>query len=115
MPELPLGAGQVLCEIARSAIAGRLGAAHPRFDTAAEVRRPDPGGSDHLGYRNEDSWLDTPGAAFVTLTQQGALRGCIGSLTAFRPLREDVAANAQDEQSVSLAKEQLKVLQTANP
>jgi AmmeMemoRadiSam system protein A len=84
MPELPLGAGPVLCAIARSAIARRLGAADPRSGSAAEVTRPDP----------EDSWLDTPGAAFVTLTQQGALRGCIGSLTAHRPLREDVAANA---------------------
>ena len=32
-----------------------------------------------------------------------------------KALYEDVAANAQDEQSVSLAKEQLKVLQSANP
>jgi thioredoxin-like negative regulator of GroEL len=32
-----------------------------------------------------------------------------------KAIYEDVAANAQDEQSVSLAKEQLKVLQTANP
>ena len=94
MTELPPDAGPVLCEIARSAIAGRLGAAHPRCDAAAEVDRPDPGGSEHLWYRNEDSWLDTPGAAFVTLTQQDALRGCIGSLTAYRSLREDVAVNA---------------------
>jgi AmmeMemoRadiSam system protein A len=36
-----------------------------------------------------------PGASFVTLTQDGALRGCIGSLTAYRPLAEDVAANAR--------------------
>jgi len=84
MSELPLDAGPVLCAIARSAIARRLGAADPRSGTAAEATRPDP----------EDSWLDTPGAAFVTMTQQGALRGCIGSLTSSRPLREDVAANA---------------------
>jgi AmmeMemoRadiSam system protein A len=51
-------------------------------------------GSDPLGGENADSWLDTPGASFVTLTQQGALRGCIGSLTAYRSLRDDVAANA---------------------
>jgi AmmeMemoRadiSam system protein A len=94
MTELPPDAGPVLCEIARSAIATRVGAADPRFDAAADLSRPDPGGSEHLGYRNEDSWLDTLGATFVTLTQQGALRGCIGSLTAYRPLREDVAANA---------------------
>lgn len=33
-------------------------------------------------------------ATFVTLTQQGALRGCIGSLEAWRPLLDDVRANA---------------------
>lgn len=44
------------------------------------------------------AWLDAPGASFVTLTSGrapgGALRGCIGSLGARRPLREDVEANA---------------------
>ena len=39
-------------------------------------------------------WLKEPGACFVTLTQDGNLRGCIGSLEAHRPLREDVRANA---------------------
>lgn len=34
------------------------------------------------------------GACFVTLTLDGELRGCIGSLQAQRPLAEDVAANA---------------------
>ncbi|MGV6825650.1 MAG: AmmeMemoRadiSam system protein A [bacterium] len=38
--------------------------------------------------------LREPGAAFVTLTMSGQLRGCIGSLTATRPLAEDVAENA---------------------
>ena len=35
-----------------------------------------------------------PGACFVTLYLGGGLRGCIGSLEAYRPLAEDVAANA---------------------
>lgn len=35
------------------------------------------------------------GATFVTLTRNGELRGCIGSLRAYRPLREDVEANAR--------------------
>ncbi len=39
--------------------------------------------------------LDAPGATFVTLTSQGRLRGCIGTLEARRPLRYDVAANAR--------------------
>ena len=38
--------------------------------------------------------LQTPGATFVTLTQAGQLRGCIGSLQAQRPLAEDVRENA---------------------
>jgi len=39
-------------------------------------------------------WLHQPGACFVTLTQHGQLRGCIGSLLAQRPLIDDVQANA---------------------
>ena len=35
-----------------------------------------------------------PGASFVTLTLKGRLRGCIGSLEAWRALADDVAANA---------------------
>ncbi|MCL2489117.1 MAG: AmmeMemoRadiSam system protein A [Propionibacteriaceae bacterium] len=42
-----------------------------------------------------DAWLDEPGASFVTLTQDGQLRGCIGSLVAHRPLRDDVTSNAR--------------------
>jgi AmmeMemoRadiSam system protein A/AmmeMemoRadiSam system protein B len=38
--------------------------------------------------------LNQPGATFVTLMQNGALRGCIGSLEAHRPLDQDVRANA---------------------
>lgn len=38
--------------------------------------------------------LSQPAATFVTLTQEGALRGCIGSLEARRPLAADVAENA---------------------
>ena len=94
MPELLRSAGPLLCGIARQAIADRLGTPTAGFsgvdrDGAVETAAAtDPDGED------PHSWLDTPGAAFVTLTQHGALRGCIGSLTAYRPLREDVAANA---------------------
>jgi uncharacterized protein len=38
--------------------------------------------------------LQAPGAAFVTLTLGGQLRGCIGSLQAYRPLAADVSDNA---------------------
>ncbi|MFW2440000.1 MAG: AmmeMemoRadiSam system protein B [Arenicellales bacterium] len=37
---------------------------------------------------------DCQGAAFVTLKKNGQLRGCIGSLSAYRPLPEDIAENA---------------------
>ncbi len=36
--------------------------------------------------------LDKPGAAFVTLTEHGSLRGCIGSLVADQPLGRAVAS-----------------------
>ena len=38
--------------------------------------------------------LAHPAATFVTLTQNGALRGCMGSLEAYRSLAADVADNA---------------------
>jgi len=38
--------------------------------------------------------LQQPGAAFVTLHKQQALRGCIGNLNAHQPLVNDVADNA---------------------
>jgi len=38
--------------------------------------------------------LHEPGACFVTLTQHGQLRGCIGSLQPYRSLLADVQANA---------------------
>lgn len=45
--------------------------------------------------------LRRPGATFVTLTKSGHLRGCIGTLEAYRPLVEDarlhaIAAATQD-------------------
>lgn len=40
-------------------------------------------------------WLDQPGAVFVTLTENGRLRGCIGSLLAHRLLAEDLDHNAR--------------------
>jgi hypothetical protein len=66
--------GHTLLKLAREAIAAELGALLPAAP--------------------EQAWLDAPGATFVTLTQQGDLRGCIGSLQAYRPLLEDIRANA---------------------
>ena len=54
--------------------------------------------SSALGHRVEmavdDPALHSPGACFVTLTQRGQLRGCVGSLQARRSLLADVQANA---------------------
>jgi hypothetical protein len=44
--------------------------------------------------QNDVPWLRQAGATFVTLTSNGALRGCIGSLEAARPLGVDAAQNA---------------------
>lgn len=38
--------------------------------------------------------LKEPGATFVTLLKEGQLRGCIGSLQAYRPLIADIRSNA---------------------
>lgn len=66
--------GPALLAIARAAISSALG--HP------------------LQADESPPWLQEPGATFVTLTKQGELRGCIGSLEAHRPLLADVKANA---------------------
>src|SRR5437879_5789647 len=39
-------------------------------------------------------WVHENGACFVTLQQAGQLRGCIGTIEAYRPLIEDVWGNA---------------------
>ncbi len=68
-----------------------LGAAllvRARNAIAAELGLP-------TGPEPADPRLDAPGATFVTLTQDGDLRGCIGSLEATRPLDRDVRANAR--------------------
>lgn len=66
--------GSILLPIARAAISQVLDVPY-----AADENAP---------------WLSEHGACFVTLTQQGELRGCIGTLQAHRPLLEDVKANA---------------------
>lgn len=70
--------GRILLQIARTAISRAL---HVPGTSAAEIEA-------------NMSWLSKPGATFVTLTQWGELRGCIGSLQACDPLIEDVSNNA---------------------
>lgn len=56
----------------------------------------------HFGLRRDEHplpdlpALTAPGASFVTLTQDGRLRGCIGSLQAWRPLADDVRDHARN-------------------
>lgn len=50
---------------------------------------------DYVGLVRDYPELSVPGAAFVTLTLYGKLRGCIGSIVAHRPLLEDLISNAQ--------------------
>lgn len=68
--------GSILTRLARAAIAAKLGLEFPP---------PDIAGLD---------WLKQQGASFVTLKKNGNLRGCIGSIEAYRPLVEDIQANA---------------------
>jgi AmmeMemoRadiSam system protein A len=91
---LPPDAGSVLCAIARRAIAARLGMPDGPLGTATNIVPFGTGDAASPVTRSDDSWLHLPGATFVTLTKHGALRGCIGSLSAHRTLRDDVAANA---------------------
>jgi AmmeMemoRadiSam system protein A len=84
--------GRALLVRARNAIAGEFG--------VAPLAEP------------ETSSLAEPGAVFVTLTQYGQLRGCIGSLEAHRPLDADVRSNAraaafQDPRFMPLAADEL--------
>lgn len=67
-------AGQTLLPIARASIARALGQPYASDESAP--------------------WLMEPGACFITLTQKGQLRGCIGSLEARRSLIADVKGNA---------------------
>jgi AmmeMemoRadiSam system protein A len=67
--------GRLLLRIARESLAEALG-----LGAAGDPRDP---------------WLREPGACFVTLTRWGRLRGCVGTIRAYRPLHDDVRFNAR--------------------
>jgi hypothetical protein len=67
--------GAVLLAIARQSLAAAL-----RLGEESDWNEP---------------WLREPGATFVTLRRLGALRGCVGSIRAYRPLLDDVWSNAR--------------------
>ena len=71
---MPIEQGPILLAIARAEISAALG-------------KP-------LSLAMDAPWLHEHAATFVTLTQAEKLRGCIGSLEAYRPLVQDVKANA---------------------
>jgi len=71
---MPDDRGRIMLAIARAAIYSSLGRS-----LAADEGAP---------------WLSEPGACFVTLTINGELRGCIGSLEPYRPLLQDLKQNA---------------------
>ena len=66
--------GQVLLGVARTAIANDFTEGKP--------------------YAPDALWLAEPGASFVTLTVEGRLRGCMGTLEASRSIKRDVEENA---------------------
>ena len=77
--------GRILIAVARSAIRNRLGLQDDNID------------ADDLETLMEvHPWLSDPGASFVTLTENGQLRGCIGTLQAHQSLGRDVAEHAVD-------------------
>jgi len=71
--------------------------------------------------------LRADGASFVTLTERGQLRGCIGALEAYQPLVQDVCEHAQAaaledyrfppvrKEEVSLLKIEISVLTKPQP
>lgn len=75
---LPEASAKRLLDIARDSIAHGLRAGSPLA----------------IDLGDEPAPLREPRAAFVTLHLHRQLRGCIGSIEAYRPLAEDVAQNA---------------------
>jgi uncharacterized protein len=73
-PVPPPEAARTLLPIARASIARNLGKSHVADESAL--------------------WLRAHGASFITLNLNQTLRGCIGSLRAYRPLLDDVKVNA---------------------
>jgi AmmeMemoRadiSam system protein A len=76
----PDAGGRALLQLARASLAEALG-----LEPAGSAAELAPW----------QTWLRAPGATFVTLRMDGSLRGCIGSVRAYRPLAEDVRENAR--------------------
>lgn len=85
-PHPESGLGPVLTALARSAVATSFA---PRPPGAATLIASTPEAAAHTAALAERE------ATFVTLERHGRLRGCIGTLTALRPLGIDVVRNAR--------------------
>ncbi len=75
--------GAILLAIARASLAETLGGRDPDGDQDRRLHEP-----------RDEPWLTELGASFVSLHRGEELRGCVGSIEAFRPLAEDVRRNA---------------------
>ena len=80
-PRMAESCGDVLLDLVRASLRAHLGLPVGRTPAAIVAAHP---------------WLNEPGASFVTLNEHGDLRGCIGTLEAYRPLGRDVAEHAVD-------------------
>ncbi|MFC3491133.1 AmmeMemoRadiSam system protein A [Glycomyces rhizosphaerae] len=85
-PHPDSGLGPVLTALARSAVATSFA---PKPPGAATLLASTAAAADHRPA------LAKREATFVTLERRGDLRGCIGTLTALRPLGVDVVRNAR--------------------
>ena len=86
---LDMDCGRILLSLARNTIAEHLSQRGTSGGKAVSFQ------SGMAGMEvTQLDWLHRPGATFVTLTLQGELRGCIGSLQAHCTLIEDVRHNA---------------------
>lgn len=81
-PTLTHAQGQVLVKLARFVLMERLGRKPPAEEYQA------------LRTKLTDSCFDRVAGVFVTLKLDSRLRGCIGSLKGFTPLRKEVRRNA---------------------
>lgn len=87
-PSAAFGAGQI------RAVLGRHGTILLSLAAKAIRHRLETGAETQADLTELPAELGQPGAAFVTLTRHGELRGCIGSVKAWRPLAADVVGNA---------------------
>jgi len=76
--------GKTLLELARASIYDELGQDHEFITEAINNTR-----------QEDTSWLQQKAACFITITRQGKLRGCIGTIDPHRSLLDDVKNNAK--------------------